>query len=95
MKKLISRKFILDEKTIYFTPADNNEVLVTEFVSGKEMDYDVIWECQAQRYMKKLIEKGAIDVDGAYYGEPDTSVCAKCICSDCSHSQRNLAIPIA
>lgn len=95
MKKLISRKFILNEKTIYFTPADSEGVLVTEFISGKEMDYDVIWECQAQRYMKKLIEKGAIDVDGAYYGEPDTSVCAKCICSDCSHSQCNFAVPIA
>ena len=95
MKKLISRKFILGGKTIYFTPADSEGVLVTEFISGKEMDWDTMWECQAQRYMKKLIEQGAIDVDGAYYGEPDTSACTKCTCSDCSYSQRILAVSIS
>ena len=95
MKKLISRKFILNEKAIYFTPADSEGVLVTEFIKGKEMDWDTMWECQAQRYMKKLLEQGAIDVDGSFYGEPDISQCANCTCSDCSYSQCNFAVPIA
>ena len=90
-----TRKFIKPNgQTVIFTASESGEVLVRTLIAGEELEWDVIWGCQAYKYIKKLKEEGALDVGGEYSGI-ENSDCSKCRCSECLYSQSKKEIPIA